>query len=216
MVRLRSSGFVHWSETFSTLTFDIRSQESRTHVPPLKDNQQRLLEFVGQRNNLIGVYILRQSLFVLTASPPFHPNGRIYGGRQDSRRVSQPAPSEAKQIMHTANENTRPAGNWFRVGFEPLFVDFAKAGTWFVRDAFSRGGAQAWYHVPYLASCLRRHRGTLDLSLALEVEQFMATLLRSVSYGLPAHRGITSCNLLQSAAGTCFTSNLRMDDAPSS
>lgn len=34
--------------------------------------------------------------------------------------------------METADETRRRKGNWFRIGFEPLFVDFIKSGTVFV------------------------------------------------------------------------------------
>lgn len=34
--------------------------------------------------------------------------------------------------VHTSDEDTRREGDRFRIGFEPLFVDFTKSGTWFV------------------------------------------------------------------------------------
>ena len=36
------------------------------------------------------------------------------------------------QTVETTNEAKQREGNWFRIGFEPLFVDFTKAGTVFV------------------------------------------------------------------------------------
>lgn len=36
------------------------------------------------------------------------------------------------QTVETADETRRRKGNWFRIGFEPLFVDFIKSGTVFV------------------------------------------------------------------------------------
>lgn len=32
----------------------------------------------------------------------------------------------------TADEEARREGDWFRIGFEPLFVDFTKRGSWFM------------------------------------------------------------------------------------
>lgn len=36
------------------------------------------------------------------------------------------------ETVETSNEDTRRQGNWFRIGFAPVFVDFTKAGSWFV------------------------------------------------------------------------------------
>ncbi|CAN0562417.1 unnamed protein product, partial [Ectocarpus sp. 12 AP-2014] len=36
------------------------------------------------------------------------------------------------ETAETDNEGTRREGQWFRIGFEPLFVDFTKSGAWFV------------------------------------------------------------------------------------
>lgn len=36
------------------------------------------------------------------------------------------------ETSETADEETRREGQWFRIGFEPLFVDFTQAGAWFV------------------------------------------------------------------------------------
>lgn len=36
------------------------------------------------------------------------------------------------ETAETADEETRREAEWFRIGFEPLFVDFTKAGAWFV------------------------------------------------------------------------------------
>ncbi|CAN0007882.1 unnamed protein product [Ectocarpus fasciculatus] len=36
------------------------------------------------------------------------------------------------ETAETENEGTRREGQWFRIGFEPLFVDFTKSGAWFV------------------------------------------------------------------------------------
>ena len=33
--------------------------------------------------------------------------------------------------METSDEGLRRERNWFRIGFEPTFVDFTKSGTWF-------------------------------------------------------------------------------------
>lgn len=34
--------------------------------------------------------------------------------------------------VQTSNEDTRREGDQFRIGFEPLYVDFTKSGAWFV------------------------------------------------------------------------------------
>lgn len=34
--------------------------------------------------------------------------------------------------IETTDEGKMREGNWFRIGFEPLFVDFTKSGTWFM------------------------------------------------------------------------------------
>jgi len=36
------------------------------------------------------------------------------------------------ETADTGDEETRREGQWFRIGFEPLFVDFTQAGAWFV------------------------------------------------------------------------------------
>ena len=35
------------------------------------------------------------------------------------------------QTVEIADEETRREGNWFRIGFEPLFVDYTKLGSFF-------------------------------------------------------------------------------------
>lgn len=36
------------------------------------------------------------------------------------------------ETAETGNEEARREGQWFRIGFEPLFVDFTQSGAWFV------------------------------------------------------------------------------------
>ena len=36
------------------------------------------------------------------------------------------------ETADTGDEETRREGQWFRIGFEPLFVDFTQSGAWFV------------------------------------------------------------------------------------
>ncbi len=36
------------------------------------------------------------------------------------------------ETADTEDEETRREGQWFRIGFEPLFVDFTQTGAWFV------------------------------------------------------------------------------------
>ena len=35
------------------------------------------------------------------------------------------------QTVKVVDEATRREGNWFRIGFEPLFVDYTKSGSFF-------------------------------------------------------------------------------------
>ena len=35
------------------------------------------------------------------------------------------------QTVEVADEGIRREGNWFRIGFEPLFVDYTKSGSFF-------------------------------------------------------------------------------------
>lgn len=48
--------------------------------------------------------------------------------------------------VETSDDSDRKKGDWFRIGFEPLFVDFTKSGTWFVVIFLVqvRGGVSAW------------------------------------------------------------------------
>ena len=39
------------------------------------------------------------------------------------------------ETIEAEDQTTRRKANWFRIGFEPLFVDFTKTGSWFM--AFS-------------------------------------------------------------------------------
>ena len=50
------------------------------------------------------------------------------GGGKKLARVGRPG----WHTVETADEEQWREGNWFRIGFEPLFVDFTKSGTWFV------------------------------------------------------------------------------------
>lgn len=36
------------------------------------------------------------------------------------------------ETVETTDKSTRKEANWFRIGFEPLYVDFTQSGAWFV------------------------------------------------------------------------------------
>lgn len=36
------------------------------------------------------------------------------------------------ETVQATDENTKREATWFRIGFEPLFADFTKAGSWFI------------------------------------------------------------------------------------
>ena len=36
------------------------------------------------------------------------------------------------ETVQTVNRQVRREGDWFRIGFEPVFVDYTKRGTWFI------------------------------------------------------------------------------------
>lgn len=36
------------------------------------------------------------------------------------------------ETVETENRRISREGDWFRIGFEPIFVDYTKLGTWFI------------------------------------------------------------------------------------
>lgn len=36
------------------------------------------------------------------------------------------------ETVETENRRVSREGDWFRIGFEPIFVDYTKRGTWFI------------------------------------------------------------------------------------
>lgn len=36
------------------------------------------------------------------------------------------------ETVQTASSGVSREGDWFRIGFEPVFVDYTKSGTWFL------------------------------------------------------------------------------------
>lgn len=63
-----------------------------------------------------------------------HSRSLVSKMRQDwkeSRSMFSWADKGQWHTARTSNEDTRREGDWFRIGFEPLFVDFTKSGSWF-------------------------------------------------------------------------------------
>lgn len=57
---------------------------------------------------------------------------RIQKSWAEERSVLAWANQGRWHTVETTDEGKMREGNWFRIGFEPLFVDFTKAGTWFM------------------------------------------------------------------------------------
>ena len=63
------------------------------------------------------------------------------------------------ESVNTPDEELKRDRNWFRIGFEPLFVDFTKSGSWFL--VYMLVEVRRWF-------CARREANSqcLDLSVA--------------------------------------------------
>lgn len=57
---------------------------------------------------------------------------RIQKSWEEERSVLAWANQGRWHTIETTDEGKMREGNWFRIGFEPLFVDFTKSGTWFM------------------------------------------------------------------------------------
>lgn len=57
---------------------------------------------------------------------------RVKAGWKNDQSLFAWANKGTWETAETADEETRREAEWFRIGFEPLFVDFTKAGAWFV------------------------------------------------------------------------------------
>ena len=85
----------------------------------------------------ILVRVLPESLIEFRYFPPDAENGstwlsRVQKGWEEERSLLAWADRGRWHTVETADEEQWREGNWFRIGFEPLFVDFTKSGTWFV------------------------------------------------------------------------------------
>lgn len=56
---------------------------------------------------------------------------KIKAGWKTNRSLLSWADTGAWETAETADEGSTRDRDWFRIGFEPLFVDFTKAGCWF-------------------------------------------------------------------------------------
>lgn len=67
---------------------------------------------------------------------------RVKAGWKEDQSLFAWANKGTWETAETADEETRREAEWFRIGFEPLFVDFTKAGAWFV--AFTMVEVKEW------------------------------------------------------------------------
>ena len=54
------------------------------------------------------------------------------------------------------NREASRQGDWFRIGFEPVFVDYTKHGTWFIVISLVEVGGAVWCLRGLLAALMRR------------------------------------------------------------
>lgn len=57
---------------------------------------------------------------------------RVWTGVKEDHSLFAWADRGAWETVETADEQTRLEGDQFLIGFEPLFVDFTKNGSWFM------------------------------------------------------------------------------------
>ena len=81
--------------------------------------------------------VLSDSLIDFRYFPKIYSQGsswlsKVWKGWEKDRSFLSWANLGQWQTVETTDETRRRQGNWFRIGFEPLFVDFTKAGAVFV------------------------------------------------------------------------------------
>lgn len=57
---------------------------------------------------------------------------RVWDGVKNDHSLFAWADTGAWETVETTDEQTRLEGDQFRIGFEPLFIDFTKNGSWFM------------------------------------------------------------------------------------
>ena len=85
----------------------------------------------------ILVRVLPESLIEFRYFPSDAEDGsnwlsRVQNGWKEERSLLAWADRGRWHTVETSDEEQWREGNWFRIGCEPLFVDFTKSGTWFV------------------------------------------------------------------------------------
>ncbi|CAN0390075.1 unnamed protein product, partial [Ascophyllum nodosum] len=85
----------------------------------------------------ILVRVLPESLIEFRYFPSDAEDGsnwlsRVQNGWKEERSLLAWADRGRWYTVETSDEEQWREGNWFRIGCEPLFVDFTKSGTWFV------------------------------------------------------------------------------------
>lgn len=63
-----------------------------------------------------------------------HPTffSRVKAGWEESNSLFAWADKGQWTTTENADQSARREGDWFRIGFEPLYVDFTKHGSWFM------------------------------------------------------------------------------------
>lgn len=60
---------------------------------------------------------------------------RIKAGVNEDHSLFGWADKGAWKTAESPDEEAKRVGDWFRIGFEPVFVDFTKTGSWFAAFA---------------------------------------------------------------------------------
>ena len=69
---------------------------------------------------------------LLPPTPPPSFLSKVKTGLIEDHSLFAWADKGAWETVDALDEQTRREGDWFRVGFEPLFVDFTQKGSWFM------------------------------------------------------------------------------------
>ncbi|CAB1116602.1 unnamed protein product [Ectocarpus sp. CCAP 1310/34] len=99
---------------------------------------------------LMFVAVLRTFFVRVRPNTPIVFLSKVRAGWEEDHSLFAWANKGTWETAETDNEGIRREGQWFRIGFEPLFVDFTKSGAWFVAFTLVEGCLGLGHAVSFL------------------------------------------------------------------